>query len=170
MIQLDKKSEIKGINDSILLMAILVVAALLIFLPAITLRAEEPVQMANIGQYDKSLGYKPVPENDGSAEDFSVPKNDSSVPDGIDAVSCAVFGNIPVVIEGPTELEFWWRGSEAGVMIFTLNGRIQAVQHKDNGWQKYKLIINEQGTQYLKWIYKNAAEAQAEIRLLELNS
>lgn len=170
MMQLDKKLEIKGINGSILLIVILVVAAFLIFLPAIVLRAEEPVQMANIGQYDNLLRYQPVPENDGSAENLSVPKNDSSMPDGIDAVSCAVFGNIPVVIEGPTELEFWWRGSETGVMIFTLNGRIKAVQYKDNGWQKYKLSINEQGTQYLKWIYKNTAEAQAAIRLLDLNS
>src|ERR1035437_3290350 len=170
MMQADVRPAIKGTNGSILTAAVLVSAAFLMFLSAAVLRAEEPVQMASIGQYDSSMGYQPVSENEDPAENKPILKNDSPMPDGIDAVSCAVFGNIPVVVEGPTEIEFWWRGSDAGVMIFTLNGRIQAIQYKDNGWQKYRLVINGQGTQYLKWIYKNAAEAQAAIRLLNLNS
>ena len=80
------------------------------------------------------------------------------MPDGIDAVTCAVFGNIPAVVEGPTVVEFWWRGSDSGVMFFTLNGIIQAVQKKDNGWQKYKLTINDSGIQHIKWVYKSASE------------
>lgn len=145
------------------------VVAFLIFLSVVFLYAEEPIQMASIGQYNSSNGYMPVPEEGIPAEKTAAPQNDADIPDGIDAVSCAIFGNIPAFVEGPTDVEFWWRGSDAGVLIFTLNNKIQAIQYKDSGWQKFTMSINGQGTYKLKWIYKNAAEAQAAIQQLSSN-
>jgi hypothetical protein len=86
------------------------------------------------------------------------------MPTGIDAVSCAIFGDIPVVVDGPTVIEFWWRGSNTGTMLFVLNGSIRAVQYKDNGWKKYKLVIDKKSLQYLKWVYKATADGYASIQ------
>jgi hypothetical protein len=139
----------------------------MVFLPAVFLLADEPVTLANLGQYDVSMRYTSAAENSDPAGNTS-PVNDfkdfSSMPAGIDAASCAIFGNIPVIVEGPTVIEFWWRGSNAGTILFVLNGSIQAVQYKDNGWIKYKLTINKKGTHHLMWAYKSSAEGYASLQ------
>ena len=162
--QTNKNVKMKKTGNSILLIMVLSAAVLMAFLPTVLLRAEEPVQLANVGQYDGSMRYTAATENNDSTGNTPPAENFSSMPAGIDASSCAIFGNIPVVVDGPTVIEFWWRGSNAGTMLFVLNGSIQAVQYKDNGWIKYKLTINKKGAQHLKWVYKASAEGYASIQ------
>lgn len=165
--QTNKNVQMKKTGNSILLIMVLSAAVLMVFLPTVILLAEEPVKLANVGQYDVSMRYMAAAKNIDPAGN-TPPANDfkdfSSMPAGIDAVSCDIFGNIPVVVEGPTVIEFWWRGSNAGTILFVLNGSIQAVQHKDNGWIKYKLTINKKGTQHLMWVYKASTEGYASIQ------
>jgi hypothetical protein len=162
--QIYKNARMKKNGNSILLIVALSAAVLTVFLPAARLRAEEPVQMANVGQYDVSMRYTAAVENNVPAENTPSANDFSSMSTGIDAVSCAIFGDIPAVVDGPTVIEFWWRGSNAGTMLFVLNNSIQAVQYKDNGWIKYRLTINKKGAQQLKWVYRASAEGYASIQ------
>lgn len=146
--------------NNILLITVIFMA----FFPAIILPAEEPVMLASAVQYSALIRYTTETKNIDPAGNTS-PASDSgdfsSMSAGIDAASCSIFGDIPVIVEGPTEIEFWWRGSNSGLMLFILNGKIQAVQHKDSGWIKYKLTISKKGTHHLKWAYKPSAEKYA---------
>jgi hypothetical protein len=154
--------EIKS-NILILFSAIFIIA-----FPAACLDAGEDninvASVTNIAQYNISRRSTADPPKKNPFS--SAPSSDddySFMPDGIDAVSCSIFGNIPVIVEGPTTLEFWWRGSNAGIMSFILNGKVQSVQYRDNGWQKYKLILSEKGTHHLKWVYTASEEKYASI-------
>jgi hypothetical protein len=128
----------KNTASKALFMVTIMAAAVMFLFPVAILHAEGRVQTASTDQYVNP----PVPEGN------------NSMPDGIDAASCEMYGAIPAVVEGPADLEFWWRGSENGVIIFTDNGKIAAVQYKDSGWQKYKYTIRGSGTHVIKWAYK----------------
>jgi len=144
MDEFDEKDIMKETGERILLIAVLVITALLVLLPAVLLHAEGPMQLASVQRYDNSRAYTASREND------------NLMPDGIDAASCAAFGAIPAVVEGPTVLEFWWRGSDTGAILFTVNGKTEAVECKDNGWKKFRYVVKEAGTHFVKWVYKPA--------------
>ncbi len=154
----------KKTGNSILLIMGLSAAVLMGLLPVALLHAEEPIQLACAGQYAISMRYTAAAKYNDSAGNTPPADDFGSMASGIDAVSCSIFGDIPVVVYGPTVIEFWWRGSNAGTMLFVLNNSIQAVQYKDNGWIKYRLTINKKGAQQLKWVYRASAEGYASIQ------
>lgn len=63
-------------------------------------------------------------------------------------------GNVPVIVEGPTKLEFWWRGSDSGVITFYVNGKRVAAVEKDSGWQKLTYNVENAGVHTIRWIFK----------------
>jgi hypothetical protein len=146
MDKIKKNSRSEEVMKTVFLM-IIIITVFLFLIPQAAINAQEPEQTSSIKMYQNSTG--------GS----QLEKNAKSLPDGIDAVTCAAFGPIPAVVEGPTVLEFWWRGSQSGIMFFTINGSVKATMTGDNGWQKINYIIKEAGPQMIKWVYKAANKA-----------
>jgi hypothetical protein len=132
MIKISLKKEVLG--------TFLLLAACTVIIPAAF--AGGNTQLASINHYDNSAGLQ------------SAVQKDADIPDGIDAATCTVMGNVPVIVEGPTKLEFWWRGSDSGVITFYVNGKKEAVVEKDSGWQKLIYNVENPGVHTIRWIFK----------------
>lgn len=100
-------------------------------------------QLASINHYDNSAGLR-----------SSAGQKDADIPDGIDAATCTAMGNVPVIVEGPTKLEFWWRGSDSGIISFYVNGKRQAIVERDTGWQKFTYNVEDTGVHTIRWIFR----------------
>jgi hypothetical protein len=117
-----------------------IMMALFFVLVPVMLKAGN-IQLASIQRYESSGQLTAAVEKT------------ADVPDGIDAATCSLMGAVPVIVEGPTKLEFWWRGSDSGVITLYVNGHPQAVVVRDEGWKKFSYTITEAGVHSIKWIF-----------------
>ncbi len=124
----------KNVKAGLVLALILAVAA--------PITAGEFVQLASVQGYESSSNLK------------SAVEKTADVPDGIDAATCSAMGAVPVIVEGPAKLEFWWRGSDSGIITLYVNGHALALLEKDSGWRKFSCNIAEAGVHTIKWIFK----------------
>ena len=136
------KPEETGNNKAIFAYFIILVTMIILMLAPIV-SAEEPVQLASIQGYGSSV----MQQNYLAAEEDK--------PEGIDAATCKTFGKIQAAVEGPTELEFWWKGSDTGVLTFYVNGKAESVMIENTGWQILKFSVKNSGTHTISWEYKD---------------
>jgi hypothetical protein len=121
---------------------IFLLAALIILMLAPMASAEDPVQMASIKGFGASTFQN------------EIIASDDDKPEGIDAATCKTFGKIQASVDGPTELEFWWKGSDTGILTFYVNGKAESIMTENKGWQLLKFSVKDGGPHFLSWEYK----------------